>query len=70
MPTILLQVHIGTSSNASPENVSVFVGSDLTNSVTAPCACNPGKQVVHTRTPLFGVAFLGSCVEKSASSWW
>ena len=33
----LLQVHTGTSSNASPENVSVFVGSDLTNSVTAPC---------------------------------
>ena len=36
-PILFLQVHTGTSSNASPENVSVFVGSDLTNSVTAPC---------------------------------
>ena len=36
-PSLCLQVHTGTSSSASPENVSVFVGSDLTISVTAPC---------------------------------
>ena len=33
----LKQVHIRTSPDASPENVDVFVGSDSTNSVTAPC---------------------------------
>ena len=32
------QVHIRTSPDASPENVDVFVGSDSTNPVTAPCA--------------------------------
>ena len=32
-----VQVHIRTSPNASPEKVGVFVGSDPTNSVTAPC---------------------------------
>ena len=35
----LKQVHIRTSPDASPENVDVFVGSDSTNSVTAPCLC-------------------------------
>ena len=33
----LKQVHIRTSPDASPENVDVFVGSDSTDSVTAPC---------------------------------
>ena len=33
----VLQVHIRTSPDASPENVGVFVGSDPTDSVTAPC---------------------------------
>ena len=36
----LKQVHIRTSPDASPENVDVFVGSDSTNSVTAPCYLN------------------------------
>ena len=30
-------LHTRTSPDASPENVDVFVGSDSTNSVTAPC---------------------------------
>ena len=33
----LKQVRIRTSPDASPENVDVFVGSDSTDSVTAPC---------------------------------
>ena len=33
----VLQVHIRTSPDASPENVGVFVGSDPTDSATAPC---------------------------------
>ena len=33
----VLQVHIRTSPDASPENVGIFVGSDPTDSVTAPC---------------------------------
>ena len=53
---VSLQVRIRTSPNASPENAGVFVGSDPTNSVTAPClvmqlsittACN--QQFTHTR---------------------
>ena len=36
----VLQVHIRTSPDASPENVGVFVGSDPTDSVTAPCCDN------------------------------
>ena len=51
------QVHIRTSPDASPENVDVFVGSDSTNSVTAPCVLkNSWKQsLTHTHTqPLCG----------------
>ena len=42
----LKQVHIRTSPDASPENVDVFVGSDSTNSVTAPCLWRMGRVVV------------------------
>ena len=54
------QVRIRTSPNASPENVGAFVGSDSTDSVTAP-ACLQGKLLemeggthAHTR--------VGSCI--------
>ena len=47
--TWVLQVHIRTSPDASPENVGVFVGSDPTDSVTAPCKCEKirTKEVLH-----------------------
>ena len=34
---LVLQVHIRTFLNASPEDVGIFVGSGPTNPVTAPC---------------------------------
>ena len=57
----LKQVHIRTSPDASPENVDVFVGSDSTNSVTAPCLIgvvegNPWSRGGHTHTQLRNVA--------------
>ena len=47
------QVHIRTSPDASPESVGVFVGSDPTNSVAAPCEDveNPVLKQVYTHTP-------------------
>ena len=47
----VLQVHIRTPPDASPENVGVFVGSDPTDSVTALCwvRSSTSFQMVYTR---------------------
>ena len=50
------QVHIRTSPDALPENVDVFVGSDSTNSVTAPCI-KQKKRSYERRTALDGNLF-------------